>query len=218
MRFEHIPTSSNTHRAGLDALIARLAIAHVRLGWRPITESSAAGLLPDEAAHFPHALPAVLNRSGAARALARRLLADAGLTAAPIGRQPNGAPIWPPGVCGSLAHDDHAAVAVVASSNRYLSLGIDIEPDTPLPPEIVPLVATPAERARYAPAVIESRILFVAKEAAFKASWPLDGAFLDFADIEIDLDRGLAHTTTGRAISLKFARGSHILALAHIPA
>lgn len=204
--------------ANLDALVATLATPAIRIAWRTIGAGDAAALLPEEAAYFANAVPAVRNRSGAARLLARRLLADLGREPAPIGRRGNGAPIWPHGICGSLAHDDKLAVAALARCADVASLGIDIEPDNPLPPDIISLVATPAERARYAPAIIASRLLFVAKEAVYKAAWPLDGIFLDFADIDIDLQRGVARTTSGRVIPLTFARGSHILALAHIPA
>lgn len=204
--------------ASLDELIAELATPPIRIGWRTIGNGDAGALLPEEATHFARAVPAVRNRSGAARLLARRLLADFGREPAPIGRHGNGAPLWPHGICGSLAHDDKLALAAIARCADVASLGIDIEPDMPLPPDIISLVATPAERARYAPAVIASRLLFVAKEAAYKAAWPLDGIFLDFADIDIELERGIASTTSGRVIPLTIARGSHILALAHTPA
>src|SRR6185503_18375584 len=44
-----------------------------------------------------------------------------------VGRDANGAPLWPEGVVGSITHTDDVAAAAVASAADVLSLGIDTE-------------------------------------------------------------------------------------------
>lgn len=88
------------------------------------------------------------------------------------------------------------------------SLGIDAEPDGPLPEGVQDGIALPAEAARLRrldeehPGVHWDRLLFSAKESVYKAWFPLTGQWLDFAeaDIEITADphdrrRGTLHAT-----------------------
>jgi 4'-phosphopantetheinyl transferase EntD len=150
--------------------------------------------------------------------VARALLSHGGWPAAPIPRSPTGAPAWPAGVTGSLAHDDEVAVAAVASCRDVAGLGVDVEPDLPLPDDLVERVATLLERRRYGADVLASRRLFVAKEAVFKATHPLDGVFLDFHDVEVDLAAGRAATRGGREVELWFAPAARLIAVAHLPA
>jgi 4'-phosphopantetheinyl transferase EntD len=105
------------------------------------------------------------------------------------------------------------AVAVVGRAADYASVGIDIEPNEALDPDLVALVASPAEIRRYAPAVLQSRLLFVIKEATYKALFPLDKLFLDFSDIEVDLERLQTRTTQGRTTAVTLCVAAHIAAL-----
>ena len=61
-----------------------------------------------------------------------------------------GAPIWPVGVRGSMTHCTGYAAAAVAPRPRVFAIGIDAEPDAPLPDGVVDLVATPTEQDRLA--------------------------------------------------------------------
>ena len=45
-----------------------------------------------------------------------------------VTKAPSGAPLWPRGIVGSLAHDRAVAVAAVARAADISCLGIDIEP------------------------------------------------------------------------------------------
>ena len=202
-----------------EAGIAGLAPRGVLLDLTDMAVGDEHALLPGEAASFDHADVMVRRQSGAARGLARRLLAVLGARHAMIGRSPSRAPIWPSGFVGSLAHDASSAAAAVARRSDIVALGIDMEPNELLPAQIAGCVATPTERRRHAPAVLASRALFVAKEAVFKAVYPLDGVFLDFTDIEVDLMHGVAETATGRSVRIAVASSRrHIVALAHIAA
>lgn len=201
--------------AGLPETLAapRVLVAH-----RLIAEGNEGALLPEEAAIFRDVSLSARRQSGAARAVARTLLARFGHEGVAIGKAPSGAPIWPKGVVGSLAHDGRTAVAALAREDEFAGVGIDIEPDEALPPEMVDLVATPTERARYAPDFLRGRVLFVAKEAVFKAVHPLDGKFLDFQDIEIDLEHGRAALRGGRVVEVGAKAFGSIVALAFIRA
>ncbi len=127
----------------------------------------------------------------AGRACARAALAHLGLPPVPILPGPRGEPRWPDGVTGSITHCTGYRACAVARSSQVAALGIDAEPDGPLPAGMLAAVATRAERAwldermSAAPQVRWDRLLFSAKEAAYKAWFPLTGATPGFADVEM---------------------------------
>jgi 4'-phosphopantetheinyl transferase EntD len=202
----------------IAGLSASLAAPGILVAHRAIGEADDKALLPEEAVFLRGASAGARRESGAARAAARDLLAKLGHAGAAIGRAPSGAPLWPQGLVGSLAHDGRDAVAAVARARDFSGVGIDIEPDEDLPTEMAELVATGAERARYAPDFLRCRVLFAAKEAVFKAVHPLDGVFLDFHDIEVDLDRGRAMVRGGRVVEVGAKAFGSVVALAFIRA
>jgi 4'-phosphopantetheinyl transferase EntD len=153
--------------------------------------------------------------SGAARIAARDLLGELGAdAAAPLIRSPSGAPEWPAGVIGSLAHDDDFAVAAVARRGRLAGLGVDVEPAEPLPPDLVDFVLSAAERRQTKGDRIKQRLVFAAKEAVYKAIHPLDGAPLEYADIEVRLGEGRAMLRDGRRLQLVTLAGERLVAVA----
>jgi 4'-phosphopantetheinyl transferase EntD len=219
---ETIVGTAGNYDVGADrGLIANLATALAEDGIFVAHRLIAAGdeneLLAEEALHFRTASRQSRRQSGAARAVARGLLSRIGHDGGVIGKAASGAPLWPEGVVGSLAHDERVAIAAIARTRDFAGLGIDIEPDEDLPPEVVDLVATPVERSRYGRSFLRSRALFVAKEAVFKAVHPLDGVFLDFQDIEVDVESEIARVRAGRAVRVKIKASGHVAALAFIP-
>ncbi|WP_202356065.1 4'-phosphopantetheinyl transferase family protein [Mesorhizobium sp. 113-3-3] len=126
----------------------------------------------------------VRRQSGAARIVARSLLQELGQACEAINKSTGGPPIWPRGIVGSLAHDRKTAVAAVSPKSRFLTLGIDIEPAETLPKDLIDIVTTNGERSRLGMSPLYARCLFVLKEAVYKASFPLDGLFLDFYDVD----------------------------------
>lgn len=201
--------------AALSRALQRLAVGGVCVGHCRIEPHHEMALLPCEAAAFGAAVPLVRRRSGAARQLARRLMAGHGVGCdVAIPRGVGGAPKWPAGVVGSLAHDDDFAVAAIASSDNVRGLGIDIEPAEPLPVGLDARVARPDELRSVGDDVLAGRVLFVAKEAVFKATFPCDGVFLDFADIEIDLAAKSATTATGHVLRVDVVVAGRVVALA----
>jgi 4'-phosphopantetheinyl transferase EntD len=90
-------------------------------------------LLPEELQSLGGSAEVVRRRSGAVRLLARRLLDIAGFDPVALPRSDSGAPVWPTGVVGSLAHDHDIAVAVVAGADLFAGIGVDVEPALVLP-------------------------------------------------------------------------------------
>ena len=193
-----------------------IAPKSVRIGCRVIHDADEAHLLPEEARSIAARQPAMRRASGAARWIAHRLLADIGVNDVAIPRAPTGAPVWPDGIIGSLAHDDEMAVAAVAPVAHIASLGIDVEPAQPLPDDILALVATRADRTDAADRHLAGRILFSAKEAVYKAVYPLDRQILGYEDITVDLNAGRAMTKTGRKLSLAYCVAPRVVVLAFV--
>ena len=125
----------------------------------------------------------------AGRALAAQALVYFG-SSAEVRRDAEGAPRWPPGLVGSIAHSaDHAFVAV-ASASQLLALGVDVEPDVPLPEDARSLVLRAEDhqalRAAFADgAMAHSRLVFSAKECVHKMLNPLNRAWLEFDEVSI---------------------------------
>jgi 4'-phosphopantetheinyl transferase EntD len=130
----------------------------------------------------------------AGRRCARRALADLGITDFPLLAGPDRAPLWPGAVVGSITHTEVGAGGYcgVAVAHRRLvaGLGVDAEPRQPLSPELWPRVLD-AEEGRAALAAAEpgvwARLIFSAKEAVYKAIYPLCRRFLDFPDVHIQV-------------------------------
>jgi 4'-phosphopantetheinyl transferase EntD len=153
--------------------------------------------------------------SGAARIAARDLLRELGAdAAAPLTRSPSGAPLWPAGITGSLAHDDDFAVAAVAWRGLLVGIGVDVEPAEPLPADLVDLVLNAAERREMKGDRVAQRLVFVAKEAVYKAIHPLDGTPLEYADIEARIGEGRATLRDGRRLQLVTLAGERLVAVA----
>jgi 4'-phosphopantetheinyl transferase EntD len=152
-----------------------------------------APLYADEEALLGRAVDKRRREFTTVRVLARRLLDEMGFPPAPILRDERGAPTWPSGVVGSMTHCDGFRAVAVALASAVPTLGIDAEPALPLPAGVLGLVSRPEERhalarlALHEPGVAWDRLLFCAKEAVYKAWYPLAGRWLGFEDARIDL-------------------------------
>jgi 4'-phosphopantetheinyl transferase EntD len=200
----------------LDSVVAAFSLPGVTIGCRAISPGDEHALLPDEAAAFAKSVVKVRRASGAARIVARQLLANVGVTECVLPKAQGGAPIWPPGIVGSMSHDSRVAIAAIAQRCDFSALGIDIEPAEPLPPELLDLVATPQERTAIGEDPYQGRLLFAAKEAVYKAVYPLDQTFLDHHDVEVSLSRGQAVVRNGRIVKLQFCVSEHLLVVAYV--
>lgn len=186
----------------------------IAIGHRAILPGDEDGLFPEEIAGSASAK--IRCSSGAARLVARELLASAGFANCAIPRTPSGAPIWPAPLVGSLAHDADIAVAAVAPHSEFAGIGIDIEPAESLPFDVIETIATPAERSVPATYLYGGRLLFVVKEAVYKAVAGLDRIFLGHRDVEVDWQKREALVCNGRTVELRFCIATHLLALAFV--
>ena len=169
------------------------------------------GDLPD-AVLFP-AEQAVIGRAAdrrrreftTGRACARAALARLGQPPVAILPGERGSPGWPPGIVGSITHCAGYRAAAVARATEVLAIGLDAEPDQPLPDGVLNVISLAAERAslvglaRSAPGPHWDRLLFCAKESVYKAWFPLTGRWLGFEQARITLDPA-AGTFTARLL------------------
>ncbi|MFB9981411.1 4'-phosphopantetheinyl transferase [Mesorhizobium kowhaii] len=189
---------------------------NVIVGIRPIERDDQFAMYASEVASMGRAVAKVRRGSGAARVVARTLLAHLGFPSMPIVKTRSGVPIWPPGIVGSLAHHDTVAAAAIAGTQRIASLGIDIEPNEPLPDNLIELIATPNEQRMYDLRLLKRRDLFVLKEAVYKAYFPLYHQFLEFQDVEIDITARLAHVSKANCtFALELLISKNVIGLAY---
>jgi 4'-phosphopantetheinyl transferase EntD len=124
---------------------------------------------------------------------------DPRLTGTPLLRDRRGAPQWPRGVVGSVAHCPGWTGAVVARSRGsrlgpgVRAIGLDAEPIAPLPTGVLGIVASQEEREVLArlggeqPGIPWDTLLFSAKEATYKAWYPLTGIVLSHSAVDVAL-------------------------------
>lgn len=198
----------------LTSLSAALSAHGVRIGARRLSPGDEAAFADPGSVETASNLPR-RRASGAARIVARRLLGElTGDASATLRRSPSGAPFWPEGVVGSLAHDDEFALAVVALRSDVARLGVDIEPAEPLPSDLVDRVLGAREKRLTENDPVTRRLIFSCKEAAYKALNALDGSPLEYDDIEIRLAEATAILRDGRSLRLMTQVGERLVAVA----
>ncbi|MGN7186948.1 4'-phosphopantetheinyl transferase family protein [Microbacterium enclense] len=147
-------------------------------------------LSADEAHIVRNAVETRRREFTTARMCAREALEALGFPPAEILQDERRAPIWPEGVVGSITHCSGFRAAAVARSTVIRSLGIDAEPQSPLPDGLAELVLTSEEQTalrstrEVLPNEIE-RLIFVIKESIYKAWYPLTRAWLGFQDVTV---------------------------------
>ena len=197
--------------ADLTAAIRSLRVPELGIAHRRIRAGDENLLLPSERSAFARAMSKPRRQSGAARTAARQLLAGLGHARFAIIRSASGAPVWPRGIVGSLAHDATVAVAAVARRRHFACVGIDVEPAKSLPGHIVTRAFTTRE-LRHVGSSLDARVLFTAKEAAFKAVH--SSLSVGWRDLEVDLGAGIARLPDGRCLEVKSVVSAHIVSLA----
>ncbi len=167
-------------------------------------EVEGATLYPEEQALVARAVEKRRREFTVVRGCARRAMDKLGVAPQAILSGHRGAPQWPAGVIGSMTHCQGYGAAALAHATDLASLGIDAEPHLPLPDNVLPSVALPAEDRRLRdlaadhPAVHWDRLLFSAKESVYKAWFPLTGKWLDFTEADIEIGAPGGHPASGR--------------------
>jgi len=151
-------------------------------------------LFPAEQAVIARAVERRRREFTTGRACARAALARLGQPPVAILPGERGSPGWPPGFVGSITHCAGYRAAAVGKAAEVLAIGLDAEPDQPLPDGVLGVISLEAERAslldlaRSAPGTNWDRLLFCAKESVYKAWFPLTGRWLGFEQAHITLD------------------------------
>jgi 4'-phosphopantetheinyl transferase EntD len=153
---------------------------------------------PPELAPMPEEEPLIArsvakrrNEFITVRYCARLALGELGFPPVPILKGDKGEPCWPDGVVGSLTHCAGYRGAVVGRGAAVRSVGVDAEPHDVLPDGVLDAISLPEERTEIAAlpdGVHWDRILFCAKEATYKAWFPLTKRWLGFEDAHITFD------------------------------
>lgn len=154
--------------------------------------------MPDEEPLIARSVAKRRNEFVTVRHCARVAMGRLGVPESPILKGEKGEPRWPDGLVGSLTHCEGYRGAVVGRSTAVRSVGIDAEPHGVLPDGVLGAVSLPAER-REISALPEGlhwdRILFCAKEATYKAWFPLTERWLGFEDAHITFEVDPTETT-----------------------
>jgi 4'-phosphopantetheinyl transferase EntD len=157
-------------------------------------DEAAVELFPAEEAAMAKAVEKRRREFATARGCARRALAQLDLPPGPVPVGEKGEPVWPENVVGSIAHTRGYRGCAVARAVDLASVGIDAEPHEPLPAGLLGDLAGAAEIAMLeglaatTPAIHWDRLLFSAKEAVYKAWFPLARRWLGFEDALLTID------------------------------
>ena len=145
--------------------------------------------LPEEEPLIARSVAKRRNEFITVRHCARIALGQLGVPPVPILKGDKGEPCWPDGVAGSLTHTAGYRGAVVGRIPAVRSVGIDAEPHDVLPDGVLDVISLPEERSEIPPKLPAGlhwdRILFCAKEATYKAWFPLTKRWLGFEDAHI---------------------------------
>lgn len=149
---------------------------------------------PGEEQHIARAAEKRRQEFVTARRCARQALQAFGHPAAPILSGPHREPQWPAGMTGSITHCAGYRAAAVARTADVDLLGIDAEPNAPVPDGVARLITVPGEPemlARLAgthPETHWDRLLFSAKESVYKAWFPVTRRWLGFGEARLSID------------------------------
>lgn len=151
-------------------------------------------LHPEERACIARAAPRRIAEFTAGRACARRALADLGIPDFALRMGADRAPLWPPGIVGSITHCPGYCAAVAIPASACSGIGIDAEQPGTLDADAEASFCTVDERAwlaRHAPdaRARAATALFSAKEAVVKALAGAARPLPDFRAIAIRLER-----------------------------
>ncbi len=158
--------------------------------------------LPPEVRPMARMVPIRQRAYAAGRVAARDAMARLGHPVRPVLMTPDRAPLWPSGLTGSISHSQSCCIATLGRTDQVRALGVDVEEDSDLDSDLVPTICTMAERAWLsaqprAQTGLLGKLIFSAKECAYKCQYPLSKTLFGFEMLEItpDLDTGQFEAT-----------------------
>jgi 4'-phosphopantetheinyl transferase EntD len=165
-------------------------------------------LMAEEVSYVATSVPKRIREFSAGRACARAALRQLHIEDFPILAGAHREPIWPAAFAGSITHTKEYAGAIVVSKDDGRSVGIDAAREGSVGEDLWREICSPLElkwlhglttdTARTA-----ASIIFSAKEAFYKAQFPLTGEWLDFHDVQISIDDRGFRVSPLRALRLQ---------------
>lgn len=145
-------------------------------------------LMPEEAGHVAHAIHARQTEFAAGRAAARIAMRDVGFAPQAVPAQYNRAPQWPAGLAGSISHTKELCMAVVSTDAK--SLGLDVEKIHVIDKDIISTICSEREMDHipYADQPHLALAIFAAKEATYKAQFPLTQTLFGFDTLHVIME------------------------------
>ena len=136
----------------------------------------------------------------AGRFCAREAMESANISPEHILIGEKGEPIWPSNIVGSITHSHGYAAAAVARKSDIVSLGLDAEIDEPLSSRVLRRISNVQEQEwveNVGGTLVQhpGKVLFSAKEATYKAWYPITQEWLGFKEVLINFhDQGNTFT------------------------
>jgi 4'-phosphopantetheinyl transferase EntD len=149
-------------------------------------------LFPEERVSIEKAIEKRQWEFATGRALARDCMEALQLPPKPVLRGEKREPIWPDNLQGSITHAERLAVSAVALDGALNSIGIDLEVAERVGEELFEKLFTLGELDRIHASDVATvqlaGMMFSAKEAGYKATYPLVGQFIGFKEAEVNVD------------------------------
>ncbi len=124
-------------------------------------------------------------------------------------------PVWPDGLVGSITHTSNYAAAAIAHKSKILSLGLDAEPNEPLPHKVLSRISDTEEfnwvqNTKGKEIAHPGKLLFSAKEATYKAWNSVTKEWLGFRDAHVTfhLENQTFTVSINKASSIKTLSGT----------
>jgi len=148
---------------------------------------------PEEVTLVCHSVPSRRQEFFAGRLCARRALAKIGIRNFPILMAYDRAPVWPPGIVGSISHADGYCGVAVAKRMEVESIGLDVERVCRLNSDCWRYICTQQELSwiNSLPRECKQRniaLIFSAKECLYKCQYAISRRWLDFDDVSISVN------------------------------
>ncbi|WP_369172990.1 4'-phosphopantetheinyl transferase [Streptomyces sp. R28] len=178
----------------LESMLGKILPTQVA-SYETFEDPAEATLFPEEEALICDSVESRRREFTSGRYCARQAMARLGHSVPqPVLQGSRGAPVWPRSVRGSITHCRGYRAAAVGRISELASVGIDAEPNLPLPDGVLEAVALPEEQVTIkellgdVPEVRWDKALFSAKESVYKTWYPLTRRPLEFEDAVIDFD------------------------------
>lgn len=180
------PTQTDCHRER-QSLLRGLISDDIAAIARDVDQEQPAAHPVELAGLSPRAVEKRRREFTAGRAAVKTALIELGHPPDPVPVGPDRAPIWPRGVTGSITHTKGFAAAIVAKTSVARALGLDAERATPLKSALHSEILSPSEHdwtREQADPDLMAKLIFSAKEAAYKAQFTLSGRYFGFSGME----------------------------------